>query len=79
MSTLAQILKRLDALEARLTPPVVEDHGPAIAARLKQIRERLDEARAAGHYTPTPGRPPSGSRLSGLIAKARAAKARAAL
>jgi hypothetical protein len=50
----------------------VEDHGPAIAARLALIRERLDEARTRGHYVRPPG-PPSGSRLSVLIEKARVA------
>jgi hypothetical protein len=72
MSTLAQILARLDKLEARFAPPPpAEDHGPAIAARLALIRERME---AAGHK-PRPGSP-SGSRLSLLIEAARNASSR---
>jgi hypothetical protein len=77
MSTLAAILRRLDALEARHAPAPVEDNGPSILARLALIRERLDEARTRGRYVWQPG-PSSGSRLSVLIEAARAAQARTA-
>jgi hypothetical protein len=77
MSTLAKILARLDALEARLTAPRVNDGDPILemSKRLALIRERLDEAGARdGGCKRQPGSP-SGSRLSELIENARKAEA----
>jgi hypothetical protein len=72
----ASIARRLAALEAARPVAAEYDPAPEILARLALIRERLDEAVARGTYVRRPG-PPSGSRLSEIIAKARAAKAAA--
>jgi hypothetical protein len=74
MSTLAAILRRLDALEARLAAPATVDRSAEqVMAQINLIAERM---RAAPDWKEPPP-DPSGSRLSKLIEACRAAKAAA--
>jgi hypothetical protein len=68
MSTLAAILRRLDALEARLAAPAVELDNTDVRRTLALISERRREQ---------PGYRPCGVSVGMLIAAAGAAKAAA--
>jgi hypothetical protein len=68
MSTLSAILRRLDALEARLAAPAVEFDGEGVRRSLDLIAERRREA---------PGYRPCGVSVAVLIEAARAARAAA--